>query len=148
MVGAAARDPNAERGDLGAVDAYARRAGLTLRERADEIDHRLLEQADECLDLEPAPDEVDQRIEHHLPGAVVGNVAAAVHADRIRDDGFAALPDRIHGRMLEKPELIGRRLGPRPGKFAHRLPGRHVVDAAQALHHHKTMTTSGWSQSS
>src|SRR5688572_9523970 len=148
MVGAAAHHPDAEGGDLGPVDVDARRTRLALRARADEVDDRLLEQADEGLDLEPSPREVDERIEHYLSRAVVGDVAATVDADRFRYGGFAALPNGVDGRVLEKPKLIQRGLGPRPSKFAHRVPSRNILGQTQALdddvfdNRHSTMTTS------
>src|SRR5690348_15855951 len=74
MVRAAARHPYAEGRHCGTVHIDSRRAGPPFSARADEIDHRLLEQADERFHLEGAAAEIDQRIEHDLSGAMVGDL--------------------------------------------------------------------------
>jgi hypothetical protein len=45
--------------------------------------------------------------------------------------GPAGDPDRIDGRMLEHPELVGRLRFALIGKPAHRLVGRHVLGEAE-----------------
>src|SRR5688572_8124064 len=59
MVCAAAHDTDAKSGNLRAFDVDARRARLALGTLAEQLDHRLLEQADEALDRERAPRKVD-----------------------------------------------------------------------------------------
>jgi len=95
MVRPAAGDADAERRDLGAVDIDPGGAGAARGASAQEIDHRLFEQAHEGFDLQPAACEIDQRIEHHLAGAVVGDLATTVgsnHRDSVgHADGRGAL---------------------------------------------------------
>jgi hypothetical protein len=44
----------------------------------DRVDHRLLEQADVLDDPQPRPLQIHDRVEHHLPRAVVGDVPAPI----------------------------------------------------------------------
>src|SRR5678816_4333126 len=64
VIGAAAHHADAERRDLRAVDVHARGARAALA--ADEIDHGLFEEPDVALDLDAAPGQVDERVEHDL----------------------------------------------------------------------------------
>src|SRR5204863_8495439 len=108
------------------------------------------------LRLEAAPCEVDERVEHELPGTVIRDLAAALglehgnpvrHARPVRPVGGEA--ERVDRRMLEEPELIGgARIAPRI-EFAHRLE-RDVIgnppqlDCTRTLEdsaHQSTMTT-------
>src|SRR5581483_11290996 len=66
VVGAPACDPDAERRDLGRAAA------------AEKIEHCFLEKRDVRLHLDAAPREIDEGVDHRLPGAVVGHLAAAV----------------------------------------------------------------------
>jgi hypothetical protein len=78
MVAATAPDAQAERGDLGrpdgivaAVDIHAGRAVEAPRGGAmfgQQVDHRLLQAADQLAYLEAAPGEVEQRIDDDLAG--------------------------------------------------------------------------------
>src|ERR1051326_6490514 len=71
MVRPAPGHPYAERRDLGTVHIDSGRARPARGVRADEVDHGLLEKMHELLDLDAAPPEIDQRIEHDLPRAVI-----------------------------------------------------------------------------
>src|SRR4051812_48516591 len=145
-------------GHLGPVHIDARRTGAAHAAAAYEIDHRLLEQRYEGLDLDAAAREVDERIEHNLAGAVIGHLAATIGHDdgnAIRNrNGRGALPQRIDPRMLEEPELVGSVFGAATRERAHGFESRRVLDPAEPFDDdvrndgHSTITTPGWSQSS
>src|SRR5438552_2266802 len=81
MVRPPAHYPYAERRDLGTVYIDAGRAGAAQGIAAQEVDHRLLEQAYECLYLDGTAREVHECVKHDLAGPVVGDLAAAVGGD-------------------------------------------------------------------
>ena len=89
MISPAAHDAEAERGDLGAVRRRRpARPACARAPRSEEVDHGLLEQPYEALDLDAAAREVDQRVDHDLAGAVIGDLAAAIglhHRDGRRE---------------------------------------------------------------
>jgi len=126
---------------------------------ADEVDHRLLEEPDEALDRDAPARQVHQRVEDRLPGTVVRDVAPPVACDD-RDaeipfqSGGSALPQRVHRRMLDDPDLVGRGVGPSGGELAHRPQSFAIGHLARSLDDdvfdegHSTMTTQGWSHSS
>ena len=91
------------------------------------LDHAVLEPVDVFLDEDVQPLQVDQRVGHHLPRAVVGDLPAAVglnHRDALRVQHVVGLSrhalgvDRV---VLAQPDLVGRvRITP-GGELAHRL---------------------------
>src|SRR5262249_20415745 len=120
------------------------------RAAADEVDDRLLEQPDEALHPDAAPRKVHQRVEHDLAGAMVGDVAAAVaahHGNAVRHAARGrALPQRIDGRVLDQPQLVGRFVAAPAREASHRLERFLIDHTAEPLH--STITTDGWSHSS
>src|SRR5581483_11606680 len=158
MVRPAAGYTYAERRHLGTVHIDPRGPRPALRARSEKVDHALLEQAYERLDLDAASSEIDQRIEHYLPGAVIGHLAAAVcrqHRNAVGHlDRYRALAERVDRRVLEQPELVRRAPGPLGGEAAHRVERGQVRHLPEALdheigdHRHSTITTAGWSHSS
>src|ERR1051326_8608904 len=158
MVGAPLPNANAERRDLGAVDVDAGRAHPALATATQQVDDRLLEERHELPYLDAAPGEVDERVDDELAGAVIGDVAAAIGPDQrnaILDRRVVrALPQRVHRRMLEQPQLIRGFAVPPRGEILHRCERRQVGGAAEALdadgidEGHSTITTEGWSHSS
>jgi uncharacterized protein YcfJ len=77
--------------------------------RGQQVDHRLLHAAHQLADAVAAPPEVDQHVGHHLPGAVVGDLAAAVDGhDRNVGNGkkmfaLACLAEGEYRRMFQHP---------------------------------------------
>jgi len=162
--GAPSGDPNAERRDLGVADVYARRAGPAQAgdtESREQIDHGPFHQADKLAHLDRAPAEVDQRVEHDLARAVVGDLAPALATSDRQRPGLRSMrrigrmAQRIDRRMFEQPKLVRC-----PGiavsrKAAHRLQGRQILHPSEALddqrgcamrhdgRHHSTITTLG-----
>src|SRR5205085_10911794 len=102
MVGPDTRHPYAERRDLGTLHIDSRRAWAARRLRADEINDRLLEQPNEGLHLDVAAAEIDEGVEHDLPGTVIGHFAATIgadHRDAIGDlHRCRALAESVHRR--------------------------------------------------
>ena len=104
--------------------------------------HGFFDAPDQFLDEIARAAQIDERIGHHLPRSVVGDLAAAVGGD----DGdavslqhmlrFAGLPLRVHGRVLAQPKLIGRGSGARGGKRAHLGIGGGVIQQTLRAHHH------------
>jgi hypothetical protein len=89
VVAAAVFYAQPEGGHLGAVDVHAGRAVLAAGVEAvvgDAVDEGLFEQVHHLAHLEAAAVEVEQQVAHHLAGAVVGDLAAAVDLDQ-RDVG-------------------------------------------------------------
>ena len=115
------------------------------------IDDGLLEAMHQFAHLEFAPGEIEQHIDHRLPGAVVGDLAAAVDGDDRDADvaeqvfTLAGLPEGKDRRVLDDPQFVRcfRRAG--GGEMLHGLPARHVVCAAEAAQQkaHNTTLTSG-----
>ena len=64
-------------------------------------------------DAEAGALQVDERIHHQLPGAVIGHLAAAIDlhhgnvAGREQVRAARVHAEREHRRMLEKPDLVG-----------------------------------------
>src|SRR5205085_12610969 len=101
---------------------------------------------------------IDEDIEHQLTVYVIGHFAAAVGVDNQDDIGdlhrCRALPECVHRRMLEQPQLVRRGGAALGGEAADGFERRQVCHLPQALDgevvddRHKTMTTAGCSQSS
>jgi hypothetical protein len=102
----------------------------------EQFDHRLFDQAHHAAHGQAAPRQIDERIHDRLSRAVVGDLPAAVdpfdgHFTAPGEMfGPAGDPDRIDGRMLEHPELVGRLRFALIGKPTHRLVGRRVLGEA------------------
>jgi hypothetical protein len=43
-----------------------------------QVDHRLLDGADQFANFQPPPTQVEQHVDHHLARTVIGNLAAAI----------------------------------------------------------------------
>ena len=81
VVAALAAHAHADARKLGARDVDARRAAAALGAHAGlrgEVDHRTLERGDEVAHPEGGALQVDERIDHQLPGTVVGHLPAAI----------------------------------------------------------------------
>jgi hypothetical protein len=116
----AARDVQADRGDLALADPDAGERAPLARVRLDPLgrqrgDDRLLDRADEGGDVADPHD----RVADELPGAVVGEAAAAVALDDV--DALRAIPvlahrqvagagapaERVDGRVVEQQQHVG-----------------------------------------
>src|SRR5258705_3363125 len=69
--GAAARDADAQRRDLGAVYIDAGCPGPAFAAALEQVDDRLLEQRDKLLDLDAAARQIHQRVQHRLARSVI-----------------------------------------------------------------------------
>jgi hypothetical protein len=85
----------------------------------EQVDHRLLELGDEPLDRQAAAAQVEQNVGDDLPRPVICDLAAAIDA---RDGNpipaqqmlwLPGLPEGVNRRVLEEPQLVGRRRRPR-----------------------------------
>ena len=127
-----------------------------MRERAN---HRLFEPVHIFLDVATRALQVHHRIGHHLPGAVVSDLPAAValhHRDvagRKHMRGLTREPLGEHRRVLAQPQGVGRAGIALCGELAHRLEGGRVVHASQQAQFHgavlpaaaySTTLTIGW----
>src|SRR5690606_29508311 len=158
---AAAADPDAERGDLGAIDVDA--GGAVLAGALDVpfgqgVDHRLLDPAHVVAHADLQAAQVEQRVGHDLAGAVVGDLAAAVdvqHRNVARGQhvlGAAGLAEGEHRFVLDQPQLVGRGRVTRVGEGLHRAPDRLVRLPAEVPHpaigdRYSVHFTSGWLRS-
>jgi len=82
MVAASPLDAQPQRGDFRAIDIHAGRTGQPRggnAVRGQEVDHRLLDAPHQLAHLKIAAAQVEQQISHHLAGAVIGNLPAAVN---------------------------------------------------------------------
>src|SRR5262249_31565592 len=132
---------------------YAVPGHAEVREGAD---YRFLDAVDVFLDVVTGAAQVDQRIGHHLAGAVVGHLPAAI---RLHDRGFAGVEYmvslagqtlRVDRRVFADPELVGRIRRPLVRRLLHRRIGPGVVDAAQQRDlqgAQSTTLTIGWLES-
>ncbi len=176
VVGAVARDLDAERGDLaqaGKIGAGhgcrrigllralgqqgvaarivqphvdARRAGhpvardAEMRERAD---RGLFHAVDVFLHVVAGAPQIDERIGHHLPGAVEGDLPAAVggdHGDVARGQQVVRAAREALGEMgcvLAHPEGIGRVVGALRGEGLHGVHGLAQVRPPEHPHLHR-----------
>src|SRR5688572_21354650 len=100
MVRPPATHADAERRDLGPLHIDARRPGPALAPSLEKVEHGLLEERHEGLDLDAAAAQVDQGINDKLARAVIRDVAAAVDLDErngVRDAPvLGALAERVH----------------------------------------------------
>src|SRR5690606_34106386 len=164
--GAAAAHANAQRGDLGPAHVHARRALAALATDVplvQRVDDGLLDPAHVLAHADPDPAQVQQRIQHDLPGTVVGHLAAAVHVQYrdvarrqhvLRLAGLAQGEDRL---VLDQPQLVRGVRAARVGEALHRPPHRLVGLATEVEHRcrrrgearaarvtHSVHFTSGW----
>jgi hypothetical protein len=157
VVGAAARDAQADRRDLGAAHVDARHAGAARAldaVAAQQVEHRAFDPLHQLAHAQLAAAHVEQQVGDRLARPVIGHLAAAVgahHRDAARGEhvlGAARKPEREHRRMLEEPQLVGRVRRARRGEGLHRTPRRLVGDAPEAARDHSTMMTMGCFDSS
>src|SRR5690606_603803 len=116
---AAVAHPDAERGDRGAIHVDARGALAALAADAPAgqgVDDGLLDPAHVLAHAEAQAAQVQERVGHQLAGAVVGDLAAAIHLEHrdvagrqqvLRTTGLA---EGEHGVVLDQPQLVGRGL--------------------------------------
>jgi hypothetical protein len=140
VVAAAAPDPEANRGDLGAIDIDTGRIRAGRCKDAvvgQQIDHGPFEQVHQGLDADAHPWKLQQQIGDELSRTVVSDLSAAVglhHRDvsgRKQMLVTSRLAEREHRRMLQQPELIGCLGTALVREPSHRLPGGCVVSSAQ-----------------
>ncbi len=118
VVGRAAADAQAERGDFRAIHVYTGRAGPAFARYAvlrQEVNHGLFQAADQGADADAEPFQIDQRVDDQLPRAVPGDVPAAVglhQRNAVQHFGprACAAPEteRIDGIVFKQPELVRR----------------------------------------
>ncbi len=76
------------------------------------VDHRLLDPVDVLAHADFQALQVQQRVQHDLPRAVVGHLPAAIdvdHGDITRHQHvliLAGLAEREHGIVLDQPQLV------------------------------------------
>src|SRR5690606_23501520 len=140
---AAVAHPDAERGDLGAIHVDARGALAALAADAPAgqgVDDRLLDPAHVLAHAEAQAAQVQERVGHQLAGAVVGDLAAAIHLEHrdvagrqqvLQPTGLAEGED---GVVLDQPQLVGRGLVAGVGERLHGPPHRLVGDATEVAH--------------
>ena len=117
-------------------------------------DHGFLDAVDVFLDEVARALQVQQRVGHHLPGAVVRHLPAAVgrHHGDVAGVENVLWPTcqalRVHRRVLAHPHHIGCVLKARRRERLHGCVGGLVVHAAQKLdlhaHGYSTTLTIGW----
>lgn len=111
-------------GDLAVLDPDAGRAGQTAgrqTELSQGVDEDLLEAAHIGDDVPPPVPQIENRVAHHLPRTVIGDVAAAVGFEKLDTGALEHLrarqqvlapPVAAHGdhvRVLEQEQLVGDR---------------------------------------
>jgi hypothetical protein len=70
-----------KRRDLGRADIDPRRAAMPLGGHAllgKQVDHRLLDRRHQLAHLQPPPAEVEEQVDHHLTGTVVGDLPTPI----------------------------------------------------------------------
>jgi hypothetical protein len=118
----------------------------------EKVDDRLLNGDNQLAYLDFQSAQVEQQIDHDLARAVVSDLAAAVDLDDRDADilqnvfRLAGLTERVNRRMFDDPQFVGRFRLAAGGKGLHRLPGRLVLNPAQAFDQqaHSATFTSGW----
>jgi hypothetical protein len=107
------------------------------------LDDRLLDAEDELLDENPAAPQIDERICDDLARPVECHLSAAIGGDDRDLTGAAQmlaaarLAKRVYRRVLDQPQLVLRACIALLGEVPHRLPGWHVLGAAEVAHDHR-----------
>ena len=92
-------------------------------------DDRALDRDDQSAHAETEPRQVEQRIDDELAWAVIGHLTAAIDVHHRDVAGREQVlrsrvhPHCEHRRMLQEPELVGRRRIARVDVPLHRVPG-------------------------
>ena len=101
------------------------------------VDDGLFDPGDEFADFDFAAGEVDQQVNDHLTGAVVGDLPTAVDLDDGNADvaqqmfRLAGLPQGIDGRVFDQPQFVRSVFGPRRREAFHGFPRGLVINAPQ-----------------
>ena len=102
-------------------------------ERREHAHDTCLQRSDERAHADACPSHVDHRVNHELPGAVVGHLPAAVDLHQRNIAGCQHVlsacghAERKHGRMFRQPEFVRRRRITRIGERLHAPPQRLIV---------------------
>jgi hypothetical protein len=127
---------------LAVIYVDARRAAAALRDHTElrhVVDDAAFQRRDEIANAKTRTTQVDERIHHELAGPVIRDLPAAIdlhngnvtRREHVR--GARIHAQRVHRRMLEEPDLVGRVLGALVGEALHGMPGGHIVHAAESL---------------
>ena len=133
-------DPYTDARQFGALPIHPRGTGPSGRHDAEtgsSGDHRLFEGCDQIAHAKSCTAQVNERIDHELPGAVVGHLPAAIdlhHRDVTRREQVGGI--RVHAQcedrlVLEHPEFIRGIDSALIGEGLHRTPGVEIPGAAE-----------------
>src|SRR5690349_22060931 len=146
VVSAAVAHPETERGNLGfcgGPNVNPGRRALGVRgdaERTEPFYHCTLDAPDHLADAETRAPEVEQKIDHELPGTMIGHLAAAIDLQ----DGNAVVAkqmfppacesQRIDRFVLGQPELVAGVAGAGRGEVLHRAPRARAISPPEPPH--------------
>ena len=126
--------PDAIRAAVASARQRLEQAGVDWRSVVIESRYSQLAEIQQSATTETQAPQVEERIHHRLPGAVIGDLAAAIGGDDRncagRDDVLAPAgkPEREDRRMLNQPELVSGDGRAREVEGLHRAPGGLVGD--------------------